>query len=479
MANDKNAISKGVLRAMSMFGGVQVLSIICSIIRTKLVAIWIGPAGIGLFGLYNTAIDMINNIANLGIRSSSIRDISIANDKGSRAHIAEVIAVVRRWTWALGIIAAFFTLIASPLLSLWTFGDKEHSIGFMVLSMAIMFAAVVNCEQSILQGTGKLKRLAETSVWGTVSGLAVSVPLFYFLREDSIIPSIMAYSAATAFFAWKLRNKDYAGMKVSLPAREVMTRGAGFVKLGFFMTVSSFLTLLSSFLFITYLNHTSGTETVGYYQAGYTLVNRYAAIIFSAIGMEYYPRLSRVAHSRLRTQLFVSQEINITLSILAPVIALFLLFRELIISLLYSPAFHAIIPYISLASIGIVFQSVSWCMAFVMIAKGKGKTFLVTESISAATGILLNITFYHFGGLQGLGLSYIVWYIIYTVTTGIVYSHLFKLALHKTAIMSAVYATIVALAAFAGVETGHQSITVVAAIGATSFGIFNLKRMTH
>ena len=162
MANDRNGISKGVLRAMSMFGGVQALSIICSIIRTKLVAIWIGPAGIGLFGLYNTAIDMINNIANLGIRSSSIRDISVANSKGSRKHIAEVIAVVRRWTWALGIIAAFVTLIASPLLSMWTFGDNNHTLGFIALSATIMFAAVVNCEQSILQGTGKLKRLAKT-----------------------------------------------------------------------------------------------------------------------------------------------------------------------------------------------------------------------------------------------------------------------------------------------------------------------------
>lgn len=479
MANDRNGISKGVLRAMSMFGGVQALSIICSIIRTKLVAIWIGPAGIGLFGLYNTAIDMINNIANLGIRSSSIRDISIANSKGSRKHIAEVIAVVRRWTWTLGIIAAFVTLIASPLLSIWTFGDNNHTLGFIALSATIMFAAVVNCEQSILQGTGKLKRLAKTSVWGTVAGLAISVPLFYFFREDSIVPSIIAYSAATAFFAWKFRNKDYSGIKVSLPAREVMTQGAGFVKLGFFMTVSSFLSILSSFLFITYLNHTSGTETVGYYQAGYTLVNRYAAIIFSAIGMEYYPRLSRVAHSRIRTQMFVSQEINITLSILAPVIALFLLFRELIISLLYSSAFHAIIPFISLASIGIAFQSVSWCMAFVIIAKGKGKTYLVTESISAVTGILLNISFYHFGGLQGLGLSYIVWYILYTITVGIVYARLFKLSLHKTAILSTLHAIIVATAAYIGMETGYKIITIIVAIASAIFGIYNLRRMTR
>ena len=47
-------LSATVLKAMSIFGGVQVITIICSIIRTKLVAIWIGAVGVGLFGLYNT-----------------------------------------------------------------------------------------------------------------------------------------------------------------------------------------------------------------------------------------------------------------------------------------------------------------------------------------------------------------------------------------------------------------------------------------
>ena len=126
---------------MGVFGGVQVITILCSVIRTKLVAVWIGPVGIGLFGLYNTAIDMINNISNLGIRSSSVRDISVEAEHGGVRRIAEIIAVVRRWTWALGAIAAFFTLVASLWLSRLTFGDDNHAVGFMILSAAVVFNA--------------------------------------------------------------------------------------------------------------------------------------------------------------------------------------------------------------------------------------------------------------------------------------------------------------------------------------------------
>lgn len=476
MAQGRNAISRQIIKAMSVFGGVQALTILCSIVRTKLVAVWIGPVGIGLFGIYNSAIDMINNIANMGIRSSSVRDISIEVERGNRQRIAEIICIVRRWTWALGGIAALLMLATAPLLSRWTFGDDNHSLGFIMLSVAVMLTALVNCEQSILQGTRRLRRLAQVGVCSAAVGLAVSVPLFYFLRDDSIVLSIIAYSAAAAFFAWKFRNKDFSSTQVTLSYKETATRGAGFVRLGFFMTLGSFLAMLSSYIFIAYLNHEAGTATVGHYQAGYTLIHRYAALIFTAIGTEYYPRLAAVCHSKLRTGLFASQEINIVLTVLVAIISLFILFRQLVVNILYSSDFNVIIPFITYASLGIVFQAISQCMAYVIIAKGKGKTYIVTESTSTIIGLALNILFFNIAGLDGLGWAYAVWYIAYTIIVGIVYFNQFKFTLHRSTIFMASYATIMALAAIATMNLGLWPLTAVVAIIAVAVCITSLRR---
>lgn len=64
---------------------------------------------------------------------------------------------------------------------------------------------------------------------------------------------------------------------------------------GFFLTVSAFVTQLSSYIFMAYLNNVGGDDTVGFYQSGFTLVNRYLGLIFTAIAMEYFPRLSSVS----------------------------------------------------------------------------------------------------------------------------------------------------------------------------------------
>ena len=83
MSGKSNAISRGIFKAMGIFGGTQMLTIICSIVRNKLVSVWLGPSGMGLFGLYNSAIDMINVFSNMGLRTSSVRDISGAFASGN------------------------------------------------------------------------------------------------------------------------------------------------------------------------------------------------------------------------------------------------------------------------------------------------------------------------------------------------------------------------------------------------------------
>ena len=89
-----HGLSAKVLKAMGLFGGVQGVGILCSVVRVKLVALWLGPGGVALFGIFNSAVDMVKSFSQLGFRSSSVRDI--ASHSGS-ASLAGIVGVVRRW----------------------------------------------------------------------------------------------------------------------------------------------------------------------------------------------------------------------------------------------------------------------------------------------------------------------------------------------------------------------------------------------
>lgn len=448
----KGGISQLTMKAMGIFGGVQMMGIMCSIIRTKLVAMWIGTVGVGLFGLFNNALEMLNIATNLGIRSSSVRDISQAAEQKDSSLIARIIAVVRKWSLWLGLGGATLTLALAPVLSEVTFGTQDHIWGFVALSIAVLLMALTNGEQAVFQGLAQLKKLARITVLGTVSGLLVSIPLFYFLREDSVLPSIVAYAVANAAFAIILRNREYPAVKVT--RNETLTMGREFVKLGVFMTIGNFVTILATYIFNAWLNNRAGTGEVGLYQAGYTLINKYTGLILTALGMEYYPRLARVAQSRIKLRVFVSQEINIALLVMVPVIAGFVLLRQPIVYILYSEDFMAILPFISWGMMGIIFRAVSWSMAFVILAKGSGKVYLLTETLSAVAGLALNIVFYNEWGLVGLGYAFTVWYIIYTAIIAVVYFCYYHLHLSRRCMATLTWAIAVTLAVVMCTEGG-------------------------
>lgn len=374
MANDNSSnLSRTIVKAMGIFGSIQVFNILCSIVRTKLIALWIGPTGMGLFAIFNSVIEMVGNITNLGVRTSSIRSISLETANPNK--LSRVCTALRRWSAILGLVGVAVLVIGAPLFSRLTFGNDSYTHGFIFLAIALLANTLTNGEHAIMQGTAMLRKLAKSSLYGASVGLVLSIPLYYFLGEQSIIPSILCYSLSILFFSYMMRNKDVGMKGETLSFNDTLNIGKDFLKLGFFITLTDIVTQTTNYIFITYLNNVADTATVGYYQAGYTLIAKYTGLILSALCVEYFPRLSKVAHSNMKLNIFVSQELNIALMVLTPVIIAFILFRRLIITILYTESFFVIETFISVGIIGMIFRAVSWCMAYVILAKGKGKLF--------------------------------------------------------------------------------------------------------
>lgn len=458
-------VSGKVVRTMWLFSWVQLAGIACGIVRTKLVALWIGTLGIGLFGLFNTAVDAITTLTQLGIRQSPVRNIAGAKDVTA---LHRVVGAVRRWSWLLGIAGAFLTLVLSPVLSRLTFGNGDYTVGFIILSAAVMLSSVTNGELAVMQGMDRLNRMARATVWGTLGGLAVSVPLFYWLGEGGIVWSIVAYFACQAVAVFALREKS--GDRIKLPSAGQLTRrqlwaeGKDFVTLGIYMTVSVFIAMAVNYIFMAYLNHDAGIDEVGQYQAGYTITNKYLGLLFTAIGFEFFPRISKVQASVRRVSVFVSHEILVAILVILPGATLMMSLDDVLVRLLYSDEFLSAAGYVSFALAGTVFRAVSWCMAYVLLARGDGRMYLFTEGASGAAFLILSFIGYRAGGLDGLGIAYSAWYGLYAIITGAVYFGKYKMRVsRKVLLLSMAAAVVTAACAWARIE-GLRVIPAVVAV---------------
>ena len=445
-------ISRTIVKAMGVFGSIQVFNILCSVVRTKLVVLWIGPLGMGLFAIFNSAIDMIVNIANFGMRTSATRSISMASDNPDKLNRISVAA--RRWAMWLGALGAIAMIIASPWLSEMSFGDRSHVWGYVILAIAVFANSLTLGEQAVMQGTSMLKKLAQASFYGALVGLILSIPLYYFLGEQSIVPSILCYSLSVLIFSYFIRKKGIGLQGCTLTIKDTLAIGKDFLKLGIFITLTDVVSQTSNYIFISYLNNVANTETVGYYQAGYTLIARYTGLILSALCVEYFPRLSKVAHSNMKLNIFVSQEINIALMVLTPVIVAFILFARLIITILYTDEFFIIQNFITIGIVGMVFRVFSWCMSFVVLAKGRGKMFFIIEVMDIFVFLGAYITAYHFYGLDGFGGAFILWYFISTLIVMFCYYHFFNLRLNAACFKWGLWALSTSIVTLVAMQNG-------------------------
>lgn len=377
-------------------------------------ALLLGPAGIGVLGLFNSTILLISSLTNFGLGISGVKDIATAKESKNHQRIAKVSTVVRRLVWITGVFGALVTLILSSWLSEIAFGNTDYTLAFVWLSSTVLLKQLASGQFVILQGLRRLKDLAKANMIGSALGLVVSVPLYYYLRLDGIVPGLIVTAVFTyvvsLYFGKKVKTE-----KVKVSTREVRIEGKGMMMMGFMLSLSGIMVLGESYAIRIFINSVGGVEQVGLYNAGIALISTYVGLLFTAMETDYYPRLSAVAENNEKSNELVNQQTEIALLILAPVLVAFLIFIDWVIIILYSSEFVAVNVMIYWAFLGMFFKVPAWVVGFIFIAKGKSKLFFWSELVSNLYLLGLNLLGYYYWGLTGLGFSFLISYILYLI----------------------------------------------------------------
>lgn len=400
-----------IFKATSLFGGVQIFNILIGIVRVKFVAVLLGTAGVGILGLMNAPLAMIASLTGLGIAFSAVRDISEANGTGDQRKISVTIIMLRRWSWFTGLFGAVITISFAPLLSQWTFGSKEYTWAFVWLSVTLLLQAISKGQSSILQGTRRLKDMAKAGVIGSLLGFLTSMPLYYWFGIKGIVPAMIITAITGLFISWYFSRKVKIE-PIQQKLKESYLSGLGMAKLGIFMTLSSFIASASGYVLNAFVSNRGGIEQVGLYNAGWGVVAQYTGLIFTAMSTDYFPRLSAINTDIEKVKVLVRQQAETALFIITPLLALLIITMPLVIRLLYTPAFIPVVLFANLTVLGMPLKVITWAIGFIYLAKGNGRLFFIVELIYGIFVLAFNLLGYYFWNLEGLGVSFIVTYII-------------------------------------------------------------------
>ena len=408
-----------ILKSSAIVGGSTVLNVGIGIVRTKAMAILLGPGGFGLAGLYTSIITLTQSIAGMGVNSSGVRQIAEAAGSDDRERIARTTAVLRRTSIILGILGAAALVLFSKQVSIVTFGTAERRRAVCLISLAVLFQLISAGQGAFIQGMRRIADLAKMNVVGALSGAVISIPVVYFLREKGIPLSLVLVAAMTIITSWWYSRKIPIDSP-TLTNAQIGHETAGLLKLGVAFMASGLMVPGVAYFVRVILLQKVGMAATGMYQSAWTLGGLYVGFILQAMGADFYPRLSAVANDNEECNRLVNEQALIGLLLAGPGVIATLTFAPLVISLFYSAKFVGAVEVLRWVSLGAALQVVTWPMGFIIVAKARQGLLMFSETMWAIAAVALAWGCISWHGLKGAGMAFFLayvghWIIVYPI----------------------------------------------------------------
>ena len=399
--SDKGAYGH-VLKYTGVFGGVQGLNVLVSLVRNKFVALLLGPSGMGLVTLFNTTVSFISQSTHFGISTSAVRQLSEFTDD-SHPQVIHHVKVVRAWSLLTALLGMLVCIAIGPFLSSTTFAWGDHSLHFILLSPAVGMLAVTGGETAILKARRRLKSLALVQVGSVLAALFMSVPVYYFFGEAGIVPVIVLMAMVTMLLTIR---ESYRLYPLRLRgAKGILGEGMEMVRLGVAFTLAGIIGTGAEMFIRSWLNVTADLDVLGLYNAGYMITITYAGMVFSAMETDFFPRLSSVNSDIAASNLTVNRQIEVSLLIVSPMLAVLIIALPVLIPILFSSKFLPMVGMAQVAVFSMYIKAISLPVSYMTLAKGDSIGYMVLEGIYDVVLVLLIIYGYRHWSLLGTGVA--------------------------------------------------------------------------
>jgi antigen flippase len=400
-----------ILKSSSIIGGAQAINYIIGLVRTKVVAVLLGPSGVGLVGVYVSTVGLIQTFAQLGINESGVREVAAAAGSKNAEQISQTVKTLRRACWFTGLAGWVLTILLAWPLAQWTFGSTEKALALIVLGSVVLLETVVGGQKALLQGMRRIGDLARLQVAAAVITTLMAVAIYAWLRERGIIPVIILTSVVQLGFSWFF-SRRIPLEPVTQPWRETWRNSRQLIKLGSAFMYGALLMAIVGLLTRVLIVRSDGLEAAGIFQAAWALSGMFGSFILSAMATDFYPRLTSVSENNTAIVRLTNEQLEVGVLLSLPGILATIALAPWIIELFYSSEFVAGAELMPWFVVGVFGQVASWPLGMIPMAKAATGWMFLLRTHAGVVRLATVVVFLHFMGLVGVAVGFVVFEVL-------------------------------------------------------------------
>ena len=470
---------KQILRSSSIIGGASVVNILFSLLRTKVAAVLLGPAGVGLIGLFTNVVATASTVAGLGFGNVGTRQVAEAVGQDDPQRVAAARRALYWGTLVLAIAGAALLWSLRHMLAAQVLGDPTlaREVGWLSIAVALTVASA--SQYALLNGLRRIGDIARLSIGTALLSTVAGVLALWWCGRAGIVAYVIAVPVASFmlghWYVSRLPQVDRNPTTLAALAKQwrvLATLGAAFMVAGLAGTAGQLAVR-------TLVQRDLGVDALGQFQAAWAISMTYVGFVLTAMGTDYYPRLTAVIEDHAKVNRMVNEQTEVALLLATPVLLAMLGLAPWVIQLLYSDAFTEATDVLRWQVLGDLLKVASWPLGFILLAAGAGKSFMLSEWFAMGVFVLLSAWLIPLFGVRATGLSFLAMYAIYLPVV-------YWLAVRRTGFRySAAVLKLLGAACAGGISlilVAGQSLWLSTALGivlASCFGVHALVRLAH
>lgn len=402
-----------ILRTSSIIGGASVVNVLVGLVRIKVLALLLGPVGVGLVGLLQSLMTTASTIAALGIGTVGTRQIAEAVGAREERAIASARRALFWGTLMLALLGSLiFWLLRDEIAKMVLDGvGLSANLGWLALGVALTVAS--GSQSALLNGLRRVGDIARVSVGSALLATTFGICAVILWGDEGIFAFVLAGPLA----GFALGHLFVARLpRVNAP-RTPLSQLAGqwrtLARLGAAFMLAGLAGTLGQLAVRTLVQSELGLDGLGYFQAAWMISMTYIGFVLAAMGTDFYPRLTAVIRDHTAANCLVNEQIEVALLLAGPVFLAMLGVTPWVIELLYSSNFAESVAVLRWQILGDVLKVVSWPLGFIILAAGDGRVFMWTESFGMAIFVGLTWIGLPIFGLQSTGIAFLGMYVVY------------------------------------------------------------------
>jgi len=366
--------ARGIAAAMGKTGSAALASALLAAAGTKMIAVTLGPAWIGLWGTLTQTRQTALVAATANGQTALVQGIN-ALDRRERAEFFRT---------ALVLIGAATLAIAAVMIfareSVASAAGLSSGSGALIawLSIGVIFGSAAVVLTALLNAFGEIGKLA----WLQLAGpAAIAVMAAGGVNLVAMLVIGAGVSAGSAIFL--LRGFwGILGSWIQAPGSWFSFAAARrFFSISGAMALTGFIANAGLVAVRARIIRKAGLATAGNFDAAWSISMNQVTLVLASMQTYYMPELSRARSDRERRE-HVTGVMRMAILASAPIIAAIAMLKPVVILVLYSGKFAGAADFLRWTLVGDYLKVTSWVLAIPMIASADMRTFLAVDTLA-------------------------------------------------------------------------------------------------